>query len=404
MSQDTAPPVASVESVNPSLWPPEPPVAGSPAARSGKGIPIWLWAVIGAVIGTQLHRLPITLPELAWLPFLLALALTPWLHIVVHEAGHALAGTLFGQNVFALGVGRWRLERGQKRWHWRRGTAVKGISGFAILIPRAGREPTRTDMVMYFLGGPLVNLLTAALIFVVVWIWKPALGPASAWLGAGCAALILGVINLVPFRSAGWYSDGMSLLHLLQGKTAARLRLQTARLQGLAFMGVRPRDWPQAWLPEADSGNGDEADRLLFLVGDLLHMLWAIDTRQAPLALAIAAKTAGQLHVVPAALRPTLAVNLAICIARFQPDPALLAAWMPIVEGPSLLDLSAQQALLRAEHAFLMGDLDRVRTELQQTREKFNRIHDATSALLVRERIEELEEAVAAASAQAPGT
>lgn len=44
----------------------------------------------------------------------------------------------------AFGVGPLRMERrGDGRWHWRKGGGVRGIGGFAALVPQAGRGPSR---------------------------------------------------------------------------------------------------------------------------------------------------------------------------------------------------------------------------------------------------------------------
>ena len=66
-----------------------------------------------------------------------------WPHVLVHEAGHALAGLARGMQPLAFGVGRWRWERSLDRWRLRRASHVRGISGFAILLPRGARGSQR---------------------------------------------------------------------------------------------------------------------------------------------------------------------------------------------------------------------------------------------------------------------
>ena len=150
--------------------------------------------------------------------------------MILHEAGHALAGLAVGMRIVALGIGRWRFERGGDGWRAWRGPSLAGVGGFAALVPGPGRGGGAPAQAVYLLGGPLANLVAGAGACVL------AIAPAStapAWvagaiLGLGISGVLMGAINLVPFRTHGWRSDGMGLADLLLGRPDARL-LQRAQ-------------------------------------------------------------------------------------------------------------------------------------------------------------------------------
>src|SRR5690606_31328899 len=95
----------------------------------------------------------------------------------------------------------------------------------------------------------LANLLTAAACAGVLAAADVPAWIASAVLGFGLGAAVLGLANLVPFHSQGWRSDGRGLLDLLQRSPQAELQQRLHQLLALNMAGIRPRDWPAGLLP-----------------------------------------------------------------------------------------------------------------------------------------------------------
>ena len=266
-----------------ALMPPDP--ANAAIARRARQGPLQfvLYLLAGSVIGVLGalfgRSLAAATPDWPWPPVsvpaaLLATLLMLWPNIVLHEAGHAIAGIARGLRPIAFGIGPLRWERGQSRWRFRLGGRVGGIAGFASLLPQGERGLSRRDQMTYLAGGPLMNLATAALAFALLPLAadSPRLG--ACVLGAGVSAAVLGMINLVPFHSQGWRSDGRGLLDLLRRTPEAALQQQVHHLLALTMAGVRPRDWPEALLPAPID---TPSSPMLAVNGDVLRLAWAMD-------------------------------------------------------------------------------------------------------------------------------
>jgi len=317
---------------------------------------------------------------------LLAVALSFWPHIVLHEAGHALAGIARGMRAIAFGIGPLRWELGQSGWRFRHGGGLGGASGFAALLPQGDRGLSRADQMLYLAGGPLANLATAALVLALLPLADDSTLWTSAALGVALCAALLGVLNLAPFHSQGWRSDGRGLLDLLLRSPDAILQQQIHQLLALAHARVRPRDWPQALVPRAVPAS---TSPMLAANGDLLRLSWAMDHGDDPEAAEAALRATARLPAAPAAFRPHLACALAGHAARCLRDREVLAAWRPLCEG-GITDLSPLRAWLDAELAALSGDAAATTAAVAAARALLPRIPDPVSGLLLGEYLDEL--------------
>lgn len=371
-----------------SLMPPAP---EAPATKR----PLWRRALrplalflAGGLFGVGLAKLGLpaleTLPRGTGFALLAGFFLSLWPHIVLHEAGHALAGLSRGMYAIAFGVGPLRIERGSNdRWRWRYGGGVRGIGGFAALLPRGERGLSRLDQTVFLLGGPLANLVTAALcLALVVWV------PMSTWwiaagLGVTLGAVFMGLGNLVPLHKEGWRSDGRGLLDLARRTPDAALQLQINQLMALSLADVRPRDWPATSIPVLEAGVASSG---LQLTARLLRLSHASDRRDAEAARQEAEALAAAFPKAPAVFQSAIAVTLASHAALLVGDRPLLAAWRAHCEG-GLMDLSPYRAWIDAEIAGLDGDTDALASHLRQARVLADRLPDAASRRVFEERL-----------------
>lgn len=366
-------PLMSAESLAIPPQPPAIPVWRQPA--------FWLQSGLGMLAGGLVTYLAIRTMQAAGIELLLlavAFAGIAWLQIVWHEAGHAIGGLLSGHRALAFGVGPLRLERQGERWRFRWAGSIRGIGGFALLFPREG-EGTRGERAAYLLGGPLANLLAAAVAwpFAVV---EP--GATAGWsetlarlvVGTG---LVIGLSNLLPFLSGGWASDGRQLWKLWQGADEARAMAVLSRLGSLSMAGVRPRDWPRDAAAGIDLAALPQGIAEAFARCQLVRALDARDYTD-PAAGAAAAELARGFWKGPEGLRPTNALLLARWALDAREDLPLARQWAAQAEG-GMLDQTAARALLSAWLALRGGDRAEAERQLEAARGARHRVHDAAS-------------------------
>ncbi|NYZ61845.1 site-2 protease family protein [Luteimonas deserti] len=347
--------------------------------------------VVGAAVGVGLARVGVpaldAVPPREALALLAGFLVSLWPHIVLHEAGHAVAGVMRGMQAIAFGVGPLRAERGgDARWRWRHGGGIAGIGGFAALLPRAERGHSPLDQAVFLLGGPAANLATAA-IFAAVATWAPLSAlPAAACTGIALAAALLGLGNLVPLHRQGWRSDGRGLLDLVRGTPDAALQVQINQLVALGLAGVRPRDWPEASMPAMDEAVASSG---LQSSGRMLRLSRAVDRRDAEAAWPDALALTAGFAAAPAVVQGAIAVSLASHAALLVRDRALVSAWRLHCHG-GLMDLSPYRAWLDAEIAGLDGDTTAVATHVGHARALADRIPDTASRRVFDERLDAL--------------
>lgn len=315
---------------------------------------------------------------------LVALPVAGWLQLLLHEAGHALAGLLVGRRFVGAGVGPLRLERGQGTWMLRWGGGVGGIGGFAAMLPRGPEGRIAAAVVLF--AGPLANLLAAGLAaYALARLDAPGLVPGAALAATAVAGTLLGVANLLPFRSGGWSSDGQGLLDLARGGVVWQVAQAQQLVVAAAMAGVRPRDWPAGPLAHAHA-----LPVHLQGAAQSLHMSMALDRGDMDTANATAHALAALWPDAPDGQRQGLALMLASYAARCG-DAELLAAWRPHCEG-GMLDLMPYRLWLDAEAALLAGEPAAARALVRDARDALPRVHDRSGALVLGEWLDALQE------------
>jgi hypothetical protein len=330
----------------------------------------------------------------AWLLGAALLVLAFWLQVLLHEAGHALAGLASGLRPLAFGVGPLRLERAGDGWRFRWGGGLSGISGFALLLPSARRPPSRVEQAVYLLGGVLANALVSALALVALAASPPEF-LRGLLVALAVTGLLLGVVNLVPFRSGGWLSDGAGLWSLLRQPGLAFASISLQQAVQASVDGVRPRDWPAVLLPADDAPFGVHGEPALDTAIASMRLSRALDAGQATVAESAARYLHSAWPTAAPGLRPGLAAMLAVHCLLVRRDVAAVRAWRERMVG-SLLDMGCHEAWLDAELALADGDLSLARDAHAQAVAALPRVHDAGTRIVVAERLDELGTRIAA--------
>lgn len=344
--------------------------------------------VAGVLGGATMVHITESVGVLVALAFLVLIRLLFKVLVLVHEAGHALAGRAAGMGLFAIGVGPWRGQRGRDGWRFWRAKRVKGLGGFVVMLPQDG-EISPLARSVYLLGGPCTNLIVAL-----------ACGWAASALDArsvvGAALLLLAVIgaligagNLIPFQVGGWSSDGRQLWALWRGLPEAYVAERLLRLGGLSLVGVRPRDWPEFKALDADD------KRLPRSMADALRqcvITRAIDADATddPAAHAAVAALAAGFWQSPDGIRQANALLLATWEMVTRRDLPCAQAWLAESEG-GLIDQSCQSSWVRAAIAVGQGQLSEAQAHVAAARAQMGQLADPASQLMLSDLLHDLE-------------
>lgn len=162
---------------------------------------------------------------------------------LVHEGGHWLGARLGGMTVIQAGAYGVEIQpqlRGARLRYTRRRKG-QPFSGYVMAVDNPN-QPWRRARMLMIAGGPLMNLLVAALTVAVALTAKVHMGLLLAFAAIN---LTLGLANLVPtFRKM--HSDGGQLLAWWRRPDESSPDFAYTRLLALSVSGVNAADLPQA--------------------------------------------------------------------------------------------------------------------------------------------------------------
>lgn len=297
-----------------------------------------LGGVFGAVAMIAIMQGGARLAPSGTSPLLIALLAMPLafaamlLQMLVHELGHALVGQWMGGRILRVIVGPWRWERFRTGMRRRKVRALKGIGGLAQTVLPDGPQFSRAFALM-LLGGPLANLLAAGL----AWGLIPHLAPWPLTLAAAIFAvfgLLFGVINLLPFRSGGFHTDGLQLLRMWTDPASLDVRRRMLRLMRASIDGLRPREYPAADLAAFDVHRLEGLERL---AAQMLHASVALDRGDHAKAREGLAPALASWQNLPDGLRQAFALMAALIAAEHDRDANAAREWLKRTEGGLLL-------------------------------------------------------------------
>ena len=353
-----------------------PPLSGSCLLAWGVPLPsntslvnrlprLLLAVALGALIGTQLSGILADPSPASSIGLLLGFIVSGQLQNLVHELGHAAAGTAYGLRLLVLVAGKlvYRPGAGLKLDLTR--PLMAGVTG---LMPTVGMTLPQILRATRALAaaGPLLGLLFSA----VCWLGFLSLpngGPRSFLWVTALTGVYLHLITLLPgVTRHGFVTNGGQLLLLWWGVATAEPRAAVLALT--ARLGTqRPRDWPTTWVDAVGQSLGEAGGDLSALQFTVNHALDSGDLERTETLLA----RARTLNVsLPEARRSSFWAEETYLLARQGHAEAArqhLAAWVP---GPDLSPvtwLRVQAAVLLAE-----GQRDEAMKVIEAAREQLD--------------------------------
>ena len=209
-----------------------------------------LQGAVGVLIGLLLVMAP-TLPGTPSLNFLIWIVAVH-LMILLHEAGHLVAGHLAGLPPGGIRVGCFTLIRSGDRWIFRFDPAGFA-SGMAIPLPREG-EGRISSLVWMVAGGPIVSIVSMA----VCWVAWSRFGDGTwDWIGSFWWAALACLSCLIPMSRGTLKSDISRLWMFWRGPDETKAWMALVAVSAENLRGVRPRDWTRS-LAEGIDTPGEE--------------------------------------------------------------------------------------------------------------------------------------------------
>jgi len=212
----------------------------------GAVIYILVCALIGGCIGVVMGKNDVEFDLFTMLWIMVSFVLAVFLHIIVHEAGHALFGMLTGYKFLSYRVGSFMWEKGADGQVRFSRFSLAGTGGQCLMSPpdyNGGNYP----YVWYNLGGAVVNILLALLFGLAAW-----LVPMAGWLKVLCWMMLLvgvftGVTNGLPDPSGKVNNDGSNMVAISRSPEARRAFWLQMKVNEQIAWGKRLRDLPEEY-------------------------------------------------------------------------------------------------------------------------------------------------------------
>lgn len=206
---------------------------------------------------------------------LLGMVVTCPLAILLHEAGHLLAGLAAAEHCRRFVVAPLEVVHTTQGWR------VRWIRKFGIgLVDLAPRTYARFRLRrgMTVAGGAVASACAAPLLVLAARAWSNA----GYWLLSFCAFwCVFAALSIMPVRRGAYASDGAQLWTLIRGGAAADRIARELLTASSHAMRLRFREWPRDLIERLDDGRDRYGAYLAYL-----HWLDSGDRERAGAALA----------------------------------------------------------------------------------------------------------------------
>jgi membrane-associated protease RseP (regulator of RpoE activity) len=286
--------------------------------------------------------------EYILLLFFLVLALT----VVVHESGHLLAGWMVGFRFNAIAIGPFsaRMEYGRLKVQVRKALPAGGYAGMGVNQVRR----LRRRLLAFIAGGPMANLLSAALIALFL-AYDPLL---TSWLSVAGdifwkISAMIGVANFLPFRLGMLYTDGARIVMLFTSRSRSQRWMSLMAVGSQSHAGVRPKSWRRTWLDAAGRIRDESVDDF---AGNWIAYAAANDRKDAPVAASHLERCLELVNLLGPSLQDLVALEAAVFTAWFRGNTVIAEKWLGQVKRiktlPQLMQIRADIALHCARREF----------------------------------------------------
>jgi hypothetical protein len=256
-----------------------------------------------------------------------------FLGVVTHELGHLSAGWIVKLRFdsFAVGPISLHLEYGKLTIRLRRSLPAGGYAGMRVDRVRK----LRRRLLIFVAGGPIANLLLAMATALFLTYAPPKSNGLAALLDMfWMMSAILGMINLVPFRTGLLFSDGARILILLSSVPKSRRWLSQNGILSQNHAGVRPKAWRRTWLEAAGRVRDGSIDEF---AGNWICYLAANDRKDISAAALHLERCLELTNLLGPFSKDLVALEAAVFTAWFREDAPTAQKWLTHVKKPRTL-------------------------------------------------------------------
>lgn len=178
---------------------------------------------------------------------LLWLAISYFLHVIVHEAGHLICGLLSGYQFLSFRIGSFVIQKVNNQFQIKK-MSLAGTAGQCLMNPPE-KHGENYPVGLYFTGGILANVLLSVVCLLIseYSVHFSLYLRILAFLGIAMA-----VINGIPVKTPLIVNDGYNILNLRKNKIARESLWRQLKINYMQTNGIRLKDMPSEWfeLPE----------------------------------------------------------------------------------------------------------------------------------------------------------
>ena len=172
--------------------------------------------------------------------------LTCLLQILLHEGGHLIGGLLSGYHFVSFRILNWTIikEEGKMRIkHF----SIAGTGGQCLLTPPE-KPMKEIPVILYNLGGVIMNLLTATLSLILLITIEKLPYPIELFLIFNCiVGYFLGILNGIPFNFGAISNDANNMRLLLKDEQSKQTIAHLLHINAFVQKGMRPKEIPERY-------------------------------------------------------------------------------------------------------------------------------------------------------------
>ena len=168
-----------------------------------------------------------------------------FIQLIIHEAGHLVFGLVSGYKFSSFRIFSFMWVKENEKIRLRR-LSIAGTGGQCLMSPPDMKDG-KIPLVLYNLGGSLMNVIASALFFALYILTKDTSILSTMLLMCAIVGVAIAIMNGVPMRLGTVDNDGYNAFSLTRNNEAMRSFWIQMKVNEQLAKGVRLKDMPDEW-------------------------------------------------------------------------------------------------------------------------------------------------------------